>query len=493
MTRKTWSSLFLFIFLVAGVAFFAWWRFFTGVDLVSVSTTGGYGNGFSTAPSISLNGRYVAFMSRATNLVEGYSLNPNFHQCYVRDIVSGTTEIVSISATGVPADDDCLTPQISQDGRYVVFESNSTVLDPNAEGRVRHGSAQIFLRDREAGTTTVISQPETITWVRNTEPSIVPDSRGVYYYNYRTTSTVGDPDFGRRLYYYNRATGATNVFNAGRGVDIEARHVDANRTGGWVAFESKAALEFAHRDGSTFPVVPDATTTKIYLYYYPTDTLFLVSNRHWYCYINGCEYQRYWVNPNGDSAYPSISPAGTMVAFETEASNLIAQTTVPGSGDRNDARDIYLFRQFRWSLHSEDELPGIPYIQRVSVSSDGEEGDGDSRSPSMGADKVAFSSLATNLVAGDTNGKSDIFLHDIETGETRLVSINLIYSDDGYGGIVPSINEAGTRVAFAVSGAHTYDKAGFGETGDGQVYVWRKGLEWRRMVSVLRARVGLGG
>ncbi len=486
MARKTASYLFLVIFFSFSIALLIWWRFLTGVELVSVSTTGGYGNGFSTAPSISLDGRYVAFMSRATNLVDGYNVNPNFHQCYVRDIVNNTTEIVSISTAGVIADDDCLSPEISQDGRYVVFESKSVQLDPNAVGRVPITNSQMFLRDRVAGTTTVISLPETTTWVFNKDPAIVPDGKGVYYYNFRSSSTAGDPDFGRRLYYYTKNTGVTNVFNAGRSTDIEANHADAARAGGWVAFESKAALSFTHRDGSTFPVVPDSTTTKIYLYHYPTDSLYLASNRFWYCYINGCAYQRYWTNPNADSGWPSVSPAGTMVAFETDASNLIIQTSVPGSGDRNDAKDIYLFRQFRWTLFSQDELPGIPYIQRVSVSSDGDEADGDSRTPSMGADKVAFSSLATNLVTNDNNGKSDIFLHDIESGNTRLISTSLIYADNGYGSIVPSINEYGNRVAFAVSGAHTYDKTGFSQTNDGQVYVWRKGFELVRLVAKLQ-------
>ena len=188
-----------------------------------------FGNHFSTAPSISLDGNYVAFMSRATNLVDGYILNPNVHQCYVRDIRNKTTEIVSISTDGVVADDDCVDPVISDDGRYVVFASDSDKLDPNAVGRVRIYTAQIYIRDRVAGTTKVISLPENIFWVENVEPEMVPNGEAVYYYNYRRSSNVGDPDFGRRVYHYFQATGNSETFKAGGATAIDAHHLQAAR------------------------------------------------------------------------------------------------------------------------------------------------------------------------------------------------------------------------------------------------------------------------
>jgi len=446
------------------------------VDLLSVSTDQSFGNHFSTAPSISLDGNYVAFMSRATNLVDGYTLNPNVHQCYVRDIRNQTTEIVSISTNGIVADNDCVDPKISDDGRYVVFASDSDKLDPNAVGRVRIYTSQIYIRDRVAGTTKVISLPETIPYVENVEPELVPDGRSAYYFNYRPTSYVGDPDFGRRIYHHIQSTGNSEPFKAATASAIDARHLQAARLGDWVAFESKESMPFTHRDGSVFPVVPDDTTTKIYLYHYPTNKLYLASNSYWLCYVNGCAYKRFWKTPNGESVYPSISPTGTRVAFETTASSLIHQTTIPGSGDRNDLRDIYLYDRNRWGVASQDEIYGVPYIRRVSVSSEGDEGDGDSRTPSLGRAHVAFSSTATNLVDDDDNGKSDIFRHDLSSSDTHRVSIQLTYDEDGYGSIVPSISENGKRIAFAVSGGHSYDIYEFGHTPDGQVYLYRD--EW---------------
>lgn len=463
----------------------------TSVELVSSSTDGVFGNRDSRNPSISLDGNYVAFRSKATNLVQGHTLSPNFLQCYVHDVRNKTTEIVSISTNGVVADNDCVDPKISADGRYVVFASDSDKLDPNAVGMVVVNTSMIYLRDRVAGITRVISLPETIPFVENLEPVLVPDGRAVYYYNFRTRSNTGDPDFGRRLYHYHRSTGHTETFKAGTPSAIEAKHPTATRFGGWVAFETKEALPFTHRDGSVFPVTPDATTTKVYLYHQPSDKLYLASNLFTVCYINGCGYQRYWRNPNGESVNPSISPASAIVAFETTSSNFIAQTAIPGSGDRNGVRDIYLYNRDRWVVDSQDEIYGTPYIRRVSISSEGNEGDGDSRDPSLGRNHVAFSSTATNLVSNDDNGKSDIFSHNIWNGGTKRISVYLTYDALSSGSITPSISENGKRIAFTVAGGHTFDplddRRFGGHTPNGQVYVSRKIIWFFRIFTDLFA------
>lgn len=435
------------------------------VQLISVSTNGEYGNGFSAAPSISLDGNYVAFMSRATNLVDGYTLNANVHQCYVRDVQNETTEIVSVSDAGVVADNDCFSPRISQHGRYVVFSSDSDKLDPDAVGLTPVHTSMIYVRDRQAGTTRVISLPETTAWVENVEPAIVPAGGSVYYYNFRTATSFGDPDFGRRIYHFQPSTGQTEEFRAGTLKAVDARRPAAGRIGAWLAFESREGLSVTHRDGSIFPVVPDATTLKVYLYHYPTNRRYLASNRYWHCYTS-CDYPRWWQNPGGDSGRPAISPLGTTVAFETEA-NLVD----PGSDDRNGVKDIYLYRFNRWAI-SEDELVGTPYIRRVSVSSEGEEADGESFSPSMGGAHVAFASRATNLVSDDTDPRSDIFRHDLATGETIRISTHATYDLPTAESIAPSISEDGSRIAFMTSGGHTFGES-FGQALHGQIYLWR--------------------
>ncbi len=105
------------------------------------------------------------------------------------------------------------------------------------------------------------------------------------------------------------------------------------------------------------------------------------------------------------SSVPSISADGRYVAFQSEAGNLVA-------GDTNSASDIFV----------KDTQTGV--TTRVSTDSTGTQSDGASFVPNISADGryVAFQSLATNLVAGDTNGVYDIFLKDTQTGVTTRVS-----------------------------------------------------------------------
>ena len=107
------------------------------------------------------------------------------------------------------------------------------------------------------------------------------------------------------------------------------------------------------------------------------------------------------------SQYAAISDDGRYVAFASDASNLV-------SGDTNGIRDIFVH----------DRTTGETV--RVSVDSAGNEANGASQQMAISGDggHVAFVSTATNLVAGDTNGYSDVFVHDMDTGVTERVSVD---------------------------------------------------------------------
>ena len=111
--------------------------------------------------------------------------------------------------------------------------------------------------------------------------------------------------------------------------------------------------------------------------------------------------------PDGDSTQPVVCANGRFVAFTSTADNLVA-------GDENAAADVFLA----------DLVTGN--IQRVSVSSGGVGGNGPSYNPSISADCrfVSFTSAATNLVPGDTNGVPDVFVHDMLSGGTEQVSVS---------------------------------------------------------------------
>jgi Tol biopolymer transport system component len=126
----------------------------TGVTtLVSVSNSGIRGNKDSTAPSISADGRYVAFTSDANNLVSGDTNDSP--DVFVRDLVAGTTTRVSVSATGAQADAPCVFAAMSADGRYVSFNSGATTLINDGGGT--GAQSDVFVRDLRLGTTTRVS------------------------------------------------------------------------------------------------------------------------------------------------------------------------------------------------------------------------------------------------------------------------------------------------------------------------------------------------
>jgi Tol biopolymer transport system component len=134
---------------------------------------------------------------------------------------------------------------------------------------------------------------------------------------------------------------------------------------------------------------------------------------------------------NGASLSSSISADGRHVAFMSAASNLVAR-------DTNGASDIFVHDRV------------AKKTTRVSVRSDGTEGNGGSAFPSISADGryVAFASVASNLVAGDTNGSYDVFVHDRSTGKTRRVSVTSGGTEASGGSSSSSISADGRYVAF---------------------------------------------
>jgi Tol biopolymer transport system component len=154
--------------------------------LVTESLSGTVGNGFSNWPAVSDDG-VVAFRSDATDLVTGDSNGVG--DVFVRDLDSGITMRVSVSSSGQQANGSSGPPDITPDGRHIVFgssASNLVVGDTNAQ-------ADVFLRDRWATETTVVTRSFTggPTDGRSLEPAITADGRYVAYTSYATNITQG--------------------------------------------------------------------------------------------------------------------------------------------------------------------------------------------------------------------------------------------------------------------------------------------------------------
>src|SRR5262249_21079352 len=124
-------------------------------ELVSVGFVGGPANDRSGRCSMTPDGRFVAFLSYASNLVPGDTNGrPDM---FVRDRLNDTTERVSVSSAGVQANGDSFEPSISADGRFVSFISYATNLVPGDT----NGHVDVFVRDRLAGVTERISVSST--------------------------------------------------------------------------------------------------------------------------------------------------------------------------------------------------------------------------------------------------------------------------------------------------------------------------------------------
>jgi Tol biopolymer transport system component len=319
---------------------------------VSVATGGTQANGQSSGSAISANGRYVAFASEATNLV---ARDTNHAQdVFVRDRTTGATTRVSVATGGAQANGPSQEPTISANGRYVAFTSEAT----NLVAKDTNNQADVFVRDRVNGTTTLVS-----------------------------VSTAG----------------ARASRGAGEGV------ISAN--GRYVAFTSSSSNLVARDTGDWQDVfVRDRisrTTTRVSVA------------------TGGAQSNNFSYGPAG------ISANGRYVAFYSDASNLVA-------GDTNGAKDVFV----------RDRVAGA--TTRVSIGAGGTQANGSSAQPSISANGryVAFGSIASNLVAGDTNGTVDVFVRDRVTCTTTRASVATNGAQTQADSTAPAISANGRYVTF---------------------------------------------
>jgi Tol biopolymer transport system component len=351
----------------------------------STDSAGTQGNGLSNGASISANGRYVAFGSDATNLVAGDT--NGVYDVFVKDTQTGATTRVSTSSAGAQANAASYNPKISGDGRYVAFDSGATNLvagDTNAK-------SDIFVKDLQTGATTRASttsgngQASCYSY----SPSISADGRYVAFQSNASNLVAGDTSNTLDIFRKDTQTGAViraNTDSAGTVGNAHAYAPTISGDGRYVAFRTNASnLVAGDANGLHDIFVKDAQTGA----------------------TTRASTSSAGVEANAWSDAPSLSSDGRYVAFQTDAGNLV-------TGDTNASTDVFL----------KDRQTGT--TTRPSTGCTGNQASGYSSYPSISADArwVAFSSSAANLVAGDTNGVYDVFVKDLQTGETACVSSN---------------------------------------------------------------------
>jgi len=295
-------------------------------EVVSISSSGVTGNGHSEWPVISADGRFVLWQSQAWNLAPG---DPNAtHDAYLRDVQTGTTEMISVDSGGAHAAGFSLGTSISADGNLGVFFSNATNLAPGDTV----SDFDVFVRDRANGTTTIVSVDSSgVHGDGASEQAVIsPDGRYVAFRSRASNLAANDTNAEWDVFVHDRQTGATERVNLGPG---------------------------------------------------------------------GAE-------AHGDSYPTSMSFDGRYVLFSSLASDLV-------TGDTNNERDIFV----------RDRQLG--QTRRISVSSAGVQTNGDSHAGFMSADGrfATYVSDGNNLVLNDTNGVQDVFVHELATSVTTRVSV----------------------------------------------------------------------
>ncbi|MBI3846342.1 MAG: PD40 domain-containing protein [Planctomycetes bacterium] len=365
---------------------------------VSVDSADGEANSGSDFPSISADGRFVAFNCQATNLVPGDT--NGMEDVFVHDQMTGATTRVSVDSAGVEGNAHSFLPSISADGRFVAFNSQATNLVPGDA----NATDDIFVHDRATGATVRVSVDSAggegnggTYYSSSVNPSISADGRFVAFQSSASNLVPDDTNDVRDIFVHDRETGVTtrvSVDSAGMQANMESPTTSISADGRFVAFASYASN-----------LVPgDTNATKdIFVH----DRMTAVTTRE---SVDSGGVQATW-----DCGKESISADGRFVAFLSRSPLLVPGDTNLSAGI-NDASDAFVH----------DRATGA--TTRVSVNSQGGQANhGGSYAPFISADGrfVAFSSYAETLVPGDTNLTSDIFVHEFrDQGACRAGSVN---------------------------------------------------------------------
>lgn len=357
----------------------------TGVtERVSEDSTGNQGNRRSFNPAVSNDGRFVAFLSYATNLARG-DIDPRM-DIFIHDRQTRTTERVSKMSDGVLVSDGggIFSLSFSMDGRFITFLSEGSKLladEPDAE-------LDVFVNDRQTGRTQQISLAHDGALSKSVSfsPSISADGRFVAFDSRASDLVPGDSNGKADVFVHDRRKALTERISlAANGAQGNGDSFDTvmSTDGRFIAFSSDATnLAPGDINGVADVFVHDRHTGV-------TEWVSKDSNGN---------------QGNGRSFSASISGGGHFIVFASNSTNLAPD-------DTNLVVDIFVHNR----------RTGV--TARVSVASGRIGENGPSANPSISADGrfVVFESFASNLVPEDTNGGKDIFLAVnplVEMGET---------------------------------------------------------------------------
>ena len=404
--------------------------------LVSVGAGGlGGANADANFPSVSSNGQFIAFASRASNLTAGDTNNAS--DVFVRDVVNGITRLVSVdvngNAPGDPAPSLNLplsgSPQISADGRWVFFESRALNL---VAGGAPLGSVNIYARDTWSNATVLVSPDVNGNAVvgKCTLANITPDARWAAFTTADQSLMPAVNNSGVDVYIRDLQSGSTlwastNAFALlGGNYSCTFPTLAGNGTG--LAFHATVTSS-----GSTYPMFFDLPARiRQRLFAFP------VSNAPSVISADGTAV-----------AFEGSSNGWTQILLWDRASNAVSVAhqkqfgNFPSSPSHVDTlstnarfmvlREIGVDSPYfttnvvpRYHLFRKDLVTSS--LELLSGNTNQAAGAGDFQFATVAATadagRIAFDSPANDLAAQDRNGASDIFLRDMNTGATELIT-----------------------------------------------------------------------
>lgn len=385
------------------------------IGLVSVGATGGGGDGPSFSGTekglgVSANGRFVVFSSYASDLVAGDANGQR--DVFVRDTATGRTTLASVGAGGVQGNGESRQGSISDDGRFVAFNSYASNLVPGDT----NDSPDVFVRDLGTGQTTLVSVGPTGLADRGAhQPDISADGGHVSFTSGATNLVAGDTNDTEDIFVRDLRAGRTDrvsLTSEGLQNDSFSRDSSISADGRFVAFTTPAHL------------VSDPPPT-------PVDTIVYVRDRG----TNTTRAVSYGVPTDPRAAlvetiYPDLSADGRFVVFTVISWLAIGFDAVPNVW----LRDL---RSGRLELISADRQgrpsTAVGPVFRSDVSADGR--------------YVAFGTPG-RLTPADRGDLSDVFRLDRRSGSLTWITQRQDETGGGNGSVGPAISADGQHVAF---------------------------------------------